>query len=117
MALLLIATLAATLAGLGMGSAGILVLYLVRVEGMPQLAAQGANLIFFLASGGISLLCSLRRTPPLWPYQLLLLPGGIAGVLLGTELARALPDGALRRAFGILLILCGLLGLFGKKKG
>ena len=110
------ALVAATLSGLGVGSAGILVLYLTGAQGMPQLAAQGANLIFFLACGSISLLFSLRKTPPLWRYQPFLLLGGIPGALLGTALAATLPEGALRLAFGLLLILCGAWGLFGKKK-
>ena len=113
----LIALLCATLSGLGVGSAGILVLYLTRAEGVPQLTAQGLNLLFFLASGITSLLFSLRKTPPLWRYQCLLLLTGIPGALLGVELATLLPAAVLRRALGALLIFCGVRGLFGKKKG
>lgn len=108
--------LTATLSGLGVGSAGILVLYLVRVEGLAQLTAQGLNLIFFLCSSGVSLLLCLRKTPPLWRYQGLLLLTGVPGALLGAELAHFLPEGVLRCAFGIFLIGCGILGLFRKKK-
>ena len=108
--------LTATLSGLGVGSAGILVLYLVRVEGLAQLTAQGLNLIFFLCSSGVSLLLCLRKAPPLWRYQGLLLLLGVPGALLGAELAHFLPEGVLRCAFGIFLMGCGVLGLFGKKK-
>lgn len=108
--------LTATLSGLGVGSAGILVLYLVRVEGLAQLTAQGLNLIFFLCSSGVSLLLCLRKAPPLWRYQGLLLLLGVPGALLGAELAHFLPEGVLRCAFGIFLMGCGILGLFGKKK-
>ena len=108
--------LTATLSGLGVGSAGILVLYLVQVEGLAQLTAQGLNLIFFLCSSGVSLLLCLRKAPPLWRYQGLLLLLGVPGALLGAELAHFLPEGVLRCAFGIFLMGCGVLGLFGKKK-
>ena len=114
---LLAVLLTATLSGLGVGSAGILVLYLVRVEGLAQLTAQGLNLIFFLCSSGVSLLLCLRKAPPLWRYQGLLLLLGVPGALLGAELAHFLPEGVLRCAFGIFLMGCGVLGLFGKKKG
>jgi uncharacterized membrane protein YfcA len=113
---LLVTLLTATLSGLGVGGAGILVLYLTRTEGVSQLTAQGLNLLLFLASGGISFLLSLKKTPPLWRYQRLLLLTGIPGALLGAELAAHLPAGVLRHALGALLILCGLSGLFGKKK-
>lgn len=113
---LLAVLLTATLSGLGVGSAGILVLYLVRVEGLAQLTAQGLNLIFFLCSSGVSLLLCLRKAPPLWRYQGLLLLLGVPGALLGAELAHFLPEGVLRCAFGIFLMGCGILGLFGKKK-
>ncbi|MBQ8340404.1 MAG: TSUP family transporter [Clostridia bacterium] len=113
---LLAVLLTATLSGLGVGSAGILVLYLVRVEGLAQLTAQGLNLIFFLCSSGVSLLLCLRKAPPLWRYQGLLLLLGVPGALLGAELAHFLPEGVLRCAFGIFLMGCGVLGLFGKKK-
>ena len=93
----LIALLCATLSGLGVGSAGILVLYLTRIEGVPQLTAQGLNLLFFLASGITSLLLSLKKAPPLWRYQVLLLLGGIPGALFGAELAAILPAAVLRR--------------------
>ena len=113
---LLAVLLTATLSCLGVGSAGILVLYLVRVEGLAQLTAQGLNLIFFLCSSGVSLLLCLRKAPPLWRYQGLLLLLGVPGALLGAELAHFLSEGVLRCAFGIFLMGCGVLGLFGKKK-
>ena len=44
----LVPLLIATLSGLGVGSAGLLVAFLTLCEGMPQLEAQGQNLLFFL---------------------------------------------------------------------
>ena len=40
--------LIAVLSGLGVGSGGLLVIYLTLVEKVPQLTAQGTNLIFFI---------------------------------------------------------------------
>lgn len=109
--------LTATLSGLGVGSAGLLVLYLVQVEEQAQLTAQGLNLIFFLCSSGLSLFLCLKKAPPLWHYQRWLLLAGVPGALLGAELAHVLPEGMLRSAFGVFLILSGILGLFRKKRG
>ena len=38
----------ATLSGMGVGSAGLLVVWLTVFDSVPQLAAQGLNLFFFL---------------------------------------------------------------------
>ena len=45
---LIAAFLSAILSGLGVGSAGIFVLYLTLIAGFPQPEAQALNLLFFL---------------------------------------------------------------------
>jgi hypothetical protein len=66
----------AILSGLGVGSAGLLVVYLTAIEHQAQLTAQGLNLLFFLFSSGAALTVHLLRTPLLFECILLLLPGG-----------------------------------------
>lgn len=105
----------ALLSGMGVGSAGLLVVYLTWVERLPQLTAQGLNLLFFLFSSGAALVVHLLRTPLLFGCVLCLLLGGIPGCILGAHLATVLPDQLLRRLFGALLILSGALGLFHRK--
>ena len=114
--LALVAFLVAVLSGLGVGSAGLLVVFMTTAMQMPQLTAQGLNLIFFLFSSGAALTVHLLRTPLLFGCVLLLLPGGFLGSYLGAVLAHAIPQALLRRLFGGLLIVAGLSGLLGKKK-
>ena len=105
----------ALLSGMGMGSAGLLVLYLTAVEGLSQLSAQGVNLAFFLFSSGSALLVHLLKTPlPYW-YILWLIPGGLCGSFFGSALAHALPEALLRRLFGYFLIITASLSLLRKK--
>lgn len=106
----------ALLSGMGVGSAGLLVLYLTFVQNLPQLTAQGVNLLFFLFSSGAALFVHLFRTPPIWGLLLLLIPAGFLGAWVGTALALYLPQTLLRKLFGGLLVLSGTLGLFGKGK-
>ncbi|MBQ8357312.1 MAG: sulfite exporter TauE/SafE family protein [Clostridia bacterium] len=106
----------AVLSGLGVGSAGLLVVFLTAVEKMPQLAAQGLNLVFFLFSSGAALVVHMLRTPLLFGCILLLLVGGIPGSFLGTAVAHAISEELLRRLFGFLLIASGAMGLLKKKK-
>lgn len=106
----------AALSGMGVGSAGLPVLYLTLVLHMAQTEAQGHNLLFFLAAAGASFSVHLVRTPPLWQLSLILLAAGLPGALLGARLFAVLPAVFLRRAFGVFLVLAGLCGLFAPKQ-
>ena len=108
--------LVAILSGLGVGSAGLMVVFLTMVYDLPQLTAQGLNLLFFLFSSGAALLVHLLRTPLLFGCILFLLPGGVLGSLLGTRLVAFLPEELLRRLFGALLIVSGAAGLLRQRK-
>ena len=103
----------AALSGLGVGSAGLPVIYLTLAEGLPQLQAQGVSLIFFLFSSGAALLVHLLRTPPLRTVWLLL-PTALLGAWLGSSLALVLAHEFLRSIFAVFLMLTGALGLFRK---
>lgn len=100
----------ATLSALGVGSAGLPVVYLTLVRDVPQRAAQGTSLFFFVLSSGTSLLLQLLREPP-ERAVLLLLPTGLLGAWLGFSLASVLPAELLRTFFGAFLIATGATGL------
>ena len=92
------------------------VIFLTLIQNTPQLAAQGLNLLFFLFSSGAALCVHLFRTPPLWGLLLFLIPAGLLGAWGGTALALYLPQALLRKLFGGLLVVSGLIGIFSKKK-
>ena len=106
----------ALLSGMGVGSAGLMVIFLTLVQGVPQLEAQGMNLLFFLFSSGAALCVHLFRTPPLWLLLAFLIPTGLLGAYLGTTLALYLPQTLLRQLFAWFLIFSGTLGIFQRKK-
>ena len=106
----------ALLAGLGVGSAGLFMTWLTLVEKLPQLTAQGINLIFFIFSSGAALAIHVFRTPLLWQSLIPLLFSGAIGSFLGVALASALPQLLLRRIFGYMLIFLGTFELFGRRK-
>ena len=107
----------AILSGLGVGSAGLLVTWLTLVEKMPQMTAQGTNLLFFLFSSGVALTIHAFRTPLLWQSAILLVTSGLGGSFLGVALASFLPQALLRRIFGFMLIATGAIGLFKPRNG
>ena len=113
-ATVLVAFFTAVLSGLGVGSAGLMMLFLTAAAHLPQLEAQGVNLFYFLFSSGASLLVQLFRTAVLPGCVLLLLPTGILGALLGFRLAVFLTGIWLRRIFGGVLVVFGGIGFFAQ---
>jgi uncharacterized membrane protein YfcA len=108
---MLVSLLIAVLSGMGIGSGGLLVLYLSAVRDTPQLTAQGLNLLFFIFASAASLCIHLSRRHISFWLVLLLTLGGLVGSLLGGRLATALPEDWMRRLFGLFLIGAGALTL------
>lgn len=102
----------ALLAGLGVGSAGLFMTWLTLIEKVPQLTAQGINLIFFIFSSGAALAIHVFRTPLLWQSLIPLIVSGAGGSFLGASLATILPQEVLQRLFGCVLIFLGIFELF-----
>ncbi len=107
----IVAFIIAVLSGMGIGSGGFLVIYLSLAEGMPQLTAQGINLLFFLFSSAASLFLHMRKRRLFGGAILAMSAMGVLGSPLGSLAAAALPQGLLRKLFGAMLIISGLLAL------
>ncbi len=108
----------AVLSGMGLGGGGLLVIYLTLVLEQEQLIAQGANLVFFIATASVSTFLSIRRGRIVWREVLPLIIAGIPLSLLGAALAGAISSTLLRRIFGGMLAVGGgisLLSVFFKK--
>ena len=91
--------------GMGIGSAGLLVTYLVIAKGMNQGDARLVNLIFFICSGLAAVHLRRRKVDKALFLRLMIpaVSGGAVGALCG----KYIPSSALRPAFGILLIIAG----------
>lgn len=101
---------------MGLGGGGVLVLYLTLALHMPQLQAQGINLLFFLPCALISIVIQLKRRMIDKSVVLYMAGGGIVGVLIGMVLTQHISTGILSKLFAAFLIVVGLLELFGKQK-
>ena len=110
------AFLISVLSGMGVGGGGLLVIYLAFLTDLPQLTVQGINLLFFLFSAGAATLVHLQRRRILWGSVAILAGFGVLGVLLGTHLAASIDERLLRRIFGGLLVLSGILSLKRQQK-
>ena len=104
------------LAGMGVGSGGILMLYLTLFASVPHKVAQGINLLFFVfaLAGAVPFHLARYRAPVRILLVILLL--GIPGALAGSLLVPYLPVALLRKCFGGLLVLSGAVTLFRRQK-
>ena len=108
------AFLAAILSGLGVGSAGLFVLYLTLIAGYSQPEAQALNLLFFLLSAGAALLLHIRARSIPWRVVGFLIACAVPGALAGSYLVRVLDASVIRKLFGGMLIVTGLPALLAK---
>ena len=108
------AFLIAALSGMGVGGGGLFVIYLSLFTDTPQLIAQGMNLLFFLFSAGASVTVHLTQRRIYFAAVGIMAVSGIVGSLLGAYTAGLVNQELLRKIFGIMLIVSGILSL--KKK-
>ena len=113
------ATLIALLSGLGIGSGGLLVIWLTMIEGIDAESARGLNLLFFVFSASAALLVHLLkgrvRLRLVLPLSLL----ACAGTLVGTYIGSLIDPIWIKRIFGGMLVASGvytLVGNFVEKK-
>lgn len=104
------------LSGLGVGGGSLLLLWLTLVAGIPQDQARLMNLMFFLPCALIATI--LRRKEPKPPRSITLTAVFFAllGAFLGNAIGDVLNTELLKKAFGVLFILCGLRELRWKPK-
>ena len=113
----IVSFLVAILAGLGVGSGGLMVVFFTAVSSLPQLDAQLLNLIFFASSSIAALGVNLFKKRLSFPLILSLsIPGCIFAV--GASLiARDIDSETLGKTFGALLITMGIISLSSSLKG
>ena len=107
---------AAVLGSMGMGGGGVLLLYLTLYANIPQLTAQGINLLFFIPIACVSLVIHIKNRLVRWKTVLPAIPAGLLGVFLGSWLATRLGSDILSKIFAVFLLWIGLRELLAKKE-
>ena len=116
--MIIISFLSALLAGMGVGSAGFLVVYLTVATAMPQLEAQLMNLIFFIAASSAAIVVNIFKKRLDYKMIAAVSIPGCFGAFCGSAFAHSVSSGFLGRAFAVLLIVMGAISLLkSKKKG
>ena len=104
------------LSGMGVGGAGLLVIYLTALRGVSQTNAQGINLYFFIFASVSAMFIHAQKRNINYKYVLLSLTGGIPAAYIGSSAAAASNPELLRKIFGAMLIFSGLSVLLKRKK-
>lgn len=102
------------IASMGLGGGFVLLIWLTLFMDMPQRAAQGINLLFFLPIAFISVIMHLRAGLIDKKLVLSLVPGGIIGAVLGTLGSQLVGNELLRKLYALFLLAFGLRELFRK---
>lgn len=113
---LIVGTLLGFLTGLGVGGGSLLILWLTLVLEMPQTAARGINLLFFLPSAAIS--CYLRWKQGAVTLKKILpaIFAGCAAAAVFSLISTQMDLEILRKLFGVLLLATGIRELCYRPK-
>lgn len=98
----------ALLSGLGVGSGGLLVVFLTEYRSVGQLFAQGINLLFFIFSSGAATAVNLRKRRISYGSVLMMSIGGVIGAIVGAVSASFIDPAYLRIGFGLMLLIGGI---------
>lgn len=115
--MIIISFLSAVLAGMGVGSAGFLVVYLTVAASVSQLEAQLMNLIFFIAASAAAIIVNLFNKRLHFGMIAAVAIPGCLGALGGSAFAHSVSSAFLGKAFASLLIITGVISLLKRKKG
>ena len=103
----------AILSGLGIGSGGLLVIWLTMIEGIDAETARGLNLLFFVFSASAALLVHLLKGRVKLRLVAILSLLACVGTFAGTYLGSLIDPLWLKRIFGGMLALSGVYTLVG----
>lgn len=96
------------LSGLGVGGGSLLMLWLTQIAGTEQSEARLLNLMFFIPCALIASLFRWKQSKPDWGVTLTAVCGGLLGALAGNFLNSRLDLELLRKALGVLFLVCGV---------
>ena len=116
MIITVIGFIAGILSGLAVGGGTLLVPALVLITGITQHTAQGVSLLSFVPTSVVAVITHYKQgnvRPRLAGYLVI---GTVTGAVAGAMIAVQIPAPALRKVFGVFLIIMGLYELFYKTK-
>ncbi len=99
---------------MGLGGGTVLLIYLSLFTALPQLTAQGINLLTFVPTAAVAVIFYAVKKQIRWRLWLFMAPLGILGSIAGSFLLPLIPVFWLRKILGGVLIFMGVSRLFSR---
>lgn len=115
-AALLAGLFSGTAGAMGLGGGAVLIIHLALFTDTPQLKSQGINLLFFIPIALAAVTVYALKKNIKWRLVLKTAVWGLAGSAAGLMLTDSIGGEITGKIFGGLLIIMGLLEIFGKKE-
>lgn len=103
--------LSGLIGAMGMGGGGVLLIYLTVFASVPQLKAQGINLLAFLPTGVLATVTYVIKKQIVWKTVFLMWCGGAVASAAGYFLAKIIKVTLLSKIFAVFLIGFGIYQL------
>lgn len=108
--------LSGILGAMGFGGGGILILYLTLFRNIPQLNAQGINLICFIPSAVLAVILHSKKKLINRRKALCYIGYGLVGIIFGFLFLKIIEENTIRKIFSAILIIMGVKQLLSKNK-
>lgn len=108
--------LSGLIGSMGFGGGGVLIIYLVIFSNIPQITAQGINLIFFIPCATLATIIYVAKKQVKLKKIYPVILGGILDAILSSFFLKNVESNILSKVFAIFLIIMGATTLFNFKK-
>ena len=108
--------LSGLIGSMGFGGGGVLIIYLVIFMNVPQLKAQGINLIFFVPCAILATVIYTIKKQIDYKKILPVIVGGIIGAIISSFLLKSINTDYLSKVFAIFLIIMGISSILRLNK-
>ena len=108
--------LSGLIGSMGFGGGGVLIIYLAVFASVPQLQAQGVNLLFFIPCAALSVLIYTLKKQINYREIFPVILGGISGAIPAGFILSFIKTEYLSKIFAVFLIYMGISSLIRLKK-
>ncbi len=108
--------LSGIIGAMGFGGGGVLIIYLAVFMDIPQLKAQGINLIFFIPCAILATIIYTIKKQIDYRKILFVIFGGVCGAILSSLFLKSIPTDYLSKIFAMFLIIMGVSSILRLKK-
>ena len=108
--------LSGLIGSMGFGGGGVLIIYLVIFSNIPQITAQGINLIFFIPCAFLATIIYAAKKQIEIKIIFPIIIGGILGAIIASLFLKNIESHLLTKMFSLFLIVMGTTSLFKLKR-